>query len=81
MKLMCIKELRSTVRYGSELMLELGKVYYSDSKGFGAPVNYGLDGGDYYIIKCENGWVNRIGGEYVITLEEYRENKLKELGI
>jgi len=69
-------------------MLELGKVYYSGSKNFGVPlystgptVNYGLDGGDYYIIKCENGWVNRIGGEYVITLEEYRENKLKELGI
>ena len=81
MKLVCIKELRSPVRNGSELMLELGKVYYSDSKGFGA--NYGLDGGDYYIIKCENGWVNRIGGEYVMEYSDWviinRDNILDSL--
>jgi len=83
MKLMCIKELRNQ----SELMLELGKVYNSDTFCIGGVYNDGWVytlpdvAEDHFLIKSENGCVMRISRDYVITLESYRDIKLKELGI
>jgi hypothetical protein len=34
-----------------------------------------------YVVKCNDGYLRKVGAEYFITLEEWREIKLNELGI
>ena len=34
-----------------------------------------------YIVSCNDGYWRKVGAEYFITLEEWREIKLNELGI
>jgi hypothetical protein len=34
-----------------------------------------------YVVRCNDGNYRKVDVEYFITLEEFRENKLKELGI
>jgi hypothetical protein len=34
-----------------------------------------------YLIKCDNGYLRKVEGDCFITLEEWRETKLNELGL
>jgi hypothetical protein len=34
-----------------------------------------------YIITCDDGKMRKMGAKYFLTLEEYRQQKLNELGI
>ena len=35
----------------------------------------------YYVVKCNDDKFRKVDGEYFITLEEFRDKKLNELGI
>jgi hypothetical protein len=36
---------------------------------------------DGYVVRCDDGFIRKVGTEYFITQEEWREKKLNELGI
>jgi hypothetical protein len=35
----------------------------------------------FYVVGCDDGFIRKVGTEYFITQEEYREIKLNELDI
>jgi hypothetical protein len=71
MKVVCIKKFKSQ---GLQYELTYGKVYHCEPLPIWASQ-------DNYIIKCDMGFVSAYNKDSFVTLEEWREIKLKELGI
>lgn len=71
MKIVCIKDFKSQ---GLQYELTKDKVYESLSEPKWASE-------DAYFLMCDRGFVSAYNKSSFVTLEEYRSNKIKELGI
>jgi hypothetical protein len=70
MKIVCIDNIKRKIIRDGVIPLTIGKIYETD----GGPPSQ-------YRIRCDDGGIGDFGTWRFITIEEFREKRLSELGI